>query len=93
MNPEALLELASVPRLIPHLLERAHKAAQGDVELEAVSAFLPAFARCREVLSDESHFLAATSGDAVKLDRLDLLSRVDEAERALVLALRVNRDQ
>lgn len=87
MNPEALLELASNPRFIPLLLERARKAAQGEVELSALDAFLPAFARCREVLGDEQQYLSATGGERVNIDRQSLLDEVNAAERALIQAL------
>lgn len=83
MNPAALLDLASDPRLIPHLLERVHRAAQGKVDLEVFSLFLPALARCREVLGDDIQYAAATSGCGVSIDRQSLLDRVEQAEQAL----------
>lgn len=87
MNPAALLELASDPRLIPHLLERAHKAAQGKVDVSTLDAFLPALARGREALNDGQSHLAATIGEPVNADRKSLLDGISAAERALIQAL------
>lgn len=83
MNAEALLELASDPRLIPHLLERVRKATQGQVELAALDGFLPALARAREVVGGD-HYDA--SGERLEVDN-SLLDEINAAERALLQAL------